>query len=432
MAVSVGGVRQPLTRRRERGVLSVLLAAHGAPVAAERLLVEVWGDEAPGQTLGSLQVAVSRLRTQLEPERAARKGSRLVSTAAGYSLVAEVDDVDVWRFESLAEQALASAHLAGAGWPRARRRSPSGRARRTPTATHPSCWPRPAGSRSCCLTVEEQRARALIDLGRPDDAQRVPGRAGSPTPLPRAAVVAARARAVPVRAAGRRPRDAAPASRSVSPKSSASTRRRRSSSSSRRCCARTPRSPRATAAPTTSPRPSSASPQAAAPVDTGTVGRQHVLDEAVALLEAARSTSSMRFLLVAGEPGIGKSRLVTDLGAHAAAAGLPGARRSLPRRRLRAGPVALARHRPRAGRSRPHGRARPAAGPAARWRARRAKPDGGGTGLRMFDAVVELVQSGCRRDSRCCWSSRTSTGPTPRRCSCSATWPGQDSVHRSS
>ena len=64
----------------------MLLAAHGAPVAAERLLAEVWGDDAPGQTLGSLQVAVSRLRTQLEPDRAARKGSRLVSTAAGYSL----------------------------------------------------------------------------------------------------------------------------------------------------------------------------------------------------------------------------------------------------------------------------------------------------------------------------------------------------------
>ena len=58
---------------------------------------------------------------------------------------------------------------------------------------------------------------------------------------------------------------------------------------------------------------------AAAP--TGTVGRQPVFDEAVTLLEEASSTGSMRFLLVAGEPGIGKSRLVTDLGDRASAAG---------------------------------------------------------------------------------------------------------------
>src|SRR4051794_14839034 len=108
MAVSVDGEEMPLTRRRERGVLSVLLAAHGAPVAAERLVAEVWGDEAPGQTLASLQVAVSRLRSQLEPDRQARKGSRLVSTAAGYSLVADVGDVDTWTFESLAGGALAA------------------------------------------------------------------------------------------------------------------------------------------------------------------------------------------------------------------------------------------------------------------------------------------------------------------------------------
>src|SRR4051812_45656394 len=108
MAVSVDGEEVPLTRRRERSVLSVLLAAHGAPVAAERLVAEVWGDEAPGQTLASLQVAVSRLRSQLEPDRKARKGSRLVSTAAGYSLVADVADVDTWSFESLAADALAA------------------------------------------------------------------------------------------------------------------------------------------------------------------------------------------------------------------------------------------------------------------------------------------------------------------------------------
>ena len=116
MAVSVNGARQPLTRRRERNVLAVLLACHGAPVAAERLVAEVWGDEAPGQTLGSLQVAVSRLRTQLEPDRAARKGSRLVSTAAGYSLVAEVGDVDVWRVRVAGREGARGHRPRRSGW----------------------------------------------------------------------------------------------------------------------------------------------------------------------------------------------------------------------------------------------------------------------------------------------------------------------------
>src|SRR3954447_11206697 len=105
MAVSVDGEEVALTRRRERGVLSVLLAAHSAPVAAERLVAEVWGDEAPGQTLAALQVAVSRLRSLLEPNRPARSGTRLVSTAAGYVLRAGVAEVDTWSFEAAAESA---------------------------------------------------------------------------------------------------------------------------------------------------------------------------------------------------------------------------------------------------------------------------------------------------------------------------------------
>ena len=140
----------PLTRRRERSVLSVLLAAHGAPVAAERLVAEVWGDEAPGQTLASLQVAVSRLRSQLEPDRQARKGSRLVSTAAGYSLVADVADVDTWTFESLAARGPAAADA------RRQRLRLADEARALWTASPyadcdaPACSARPTGSRSCC------------------------------------------------------------------------------------------------------------------------------------------------------------------------------------------------------------------------------------------------------------------------------------------
>ena len=210
MAISVGGLRQPLTRRRERGVLSVLLAAHGAPVAAERLLAEVWGDDAPGQTLGSLQVAVSRLRTQLEPERAARKGSRLVSTAAGYSLTADVDDVDTWRFEALAEQALAATDSrSAADGERGGTRALDQHAVRRLRLPHRAGRDQPARG-----AAAHRRGATGAGADRPGSSRRRPevaGHAGTPTPLPRAAVVAARARAVPVRPAGRCARHPAPA-----------------------------------------------------------------------------------------------------------------------------------------------------------------------------------------------------------------------------
>ena len=391
MAVSVGGARQPLTRRRERGVLSVLLAAHGAPVAAERLLAEVWGDDAPGQTLGSLQVAVSRLRTQLEPERAARKGSRLVSTAAGYSLVAEVDDVDVWRFEALAESALAAttpeARLAASEEALALWTS-------TPYADCDSPLVLSETSRleELRLTVEEQRARALIDLGRPDDAQRALASAGAAAPLPRAAVVAARARAVPVRAAGRRTRHPAPAARGLAEELGVDP----SEEIQRLEQAVLRQDPSLTApvpAPDarTHPDPASRCHRAAPRAPTGTVGRQPVFDQAVALLEEASSTGSMRFLLVAGEPGIGKSRLVTDLGDRASAAGF----------RVLVGRCHEGDYAPAlwpwlgivrsARRASPDSSADPRLDPLLGGELT-GEASGGGTGLRMFDAVVELVQ----------------------------------------
>jgi len=100
------GPPHPLRRRRERTVLAVLLAAHGRPVTAERLLADVWG-ESSGAGLGSLQVAVSRLRADLEPDRSPRDAPRLlVSTGGGYALVAGTADVDAWQFEALATRAL--------------------------------------------------------------------------------------------------------------------------------------------------------------------------------------------------------------------------------------------------------------------------------------------------------------------------------------
>ena len=128
-------------------MLAVLLVAHGRPVAAERLVAEVWGEDAAGQTAAPLHVVVSRLRSLLEPDRSARSGTRLVSTAAGYSLRADSADVDTWDFEAHLETA-GEANTRRADWPAARRPVRSGPACRTPAATLRRSAARPTASTS--------------------------------------------------------------------------------------------------------------------------------------------------------------------------------------------------------------------------------------------------------------------------------------------
>ncbi|WP_129337660.1 ATP-binding protein [Cellulomonas endophytica] len=106
VGVTVGGVDVPVAGRRERAVLAVLLAAHGAVVPADRLVDALWGGAAGPGALGSLQVAVSHLRRALEPGRAAGEPPRvLVSRATGYALPLTPDAVDAERFVAAALRA---------------------------------------------------------------------------------------------------------------------------------------------------------------------------------------------------------------------------------------------------------------------------------------------------------------------------------------
>ena len=102
----VDGEVRTLTRRRESNLLALLVAAQGRPVSTDRILVELWGADSLASGPASVQVAVSRLRTWLDPERS---GARLIARSpAGYSLAVSRDDVDVWAFEDLVEQSLAA------------------------------------------------------------------------------------------------------------------------------------------------------------------------------------------------------------------------------------------------------------------------------------------------------------------------------------
>jgi predicted ATPase/DNA-binding SARP family transcriptional activator/tetratricopeptide (TPR) repeat protein len=82
-----------VTGARLRALLILLALDPGHVVATTRIIDGVWGDEPPAEAANALQALVSRLR---------RTGLTVESRPTGYLLVLDQDDVDVYRFERLA------------------------------------------------------------------------------------------------------------------------------------------------------------------------------------------------------------------------------------------------------------------------------------------------------------------------------------------
>lgn len=91
-AVHVGGPRQ-------RCVLARLIAARGQVVSADRLIEDLYVDEAPPRALAAIQSYISHLRRALEPDRTAwGRAGVLVAAAPGYALRLGTEAVDAWSF----------------------------------------------------------------------------------------------------------------------------------------------------------------------------------------------------------------------------------------------------------------------------------------------------------------------------------------------
>jgi len=98
-----GERRVELGRPKQRVLLAVLLVHANQLVSVDRLVEELWGAEPPPQAAASLQTYVSNLRRALEPGRPARAPSRvLVSQPPGYRLAVGAGDLDAARFAALA------------------------------------------------------------------------------------------------------------------------------------------------------------------------------------------------------------------------------------------------------------------------------------------------------------------------------------------
>ena len=100
LEVRADGQTIPVPGHRQHCLLAILLLNANQIVTADRLIDELWPDEASDSGAAALQASVSRLRKALGAGAAA-----LETVAPGYVLRIEPDALDVRRFERLLEQA---------------------------------------------------------------------------------------------------------------------------------------------------------------------------------------------------------------------------------------------------------------------------------------------------------------------------------------
>jgi DNA-binding SARP family transcriptional activator len=106
LQVIVDDVPADIGGPRQRCVLARLIAEHGRVVSADRLIEDLYADEAPPRALASVQSYVSHLRRALEPGRPARVPSGvLVTSPPGYAIQLGQGAVDAWSFEDEIHQA---------------------------------------------------------------------------------------------------------------------------------------------------------------------------------------------------------------------------------------------------------------------------------------------------------------------------------------
>jgi DNA-binding SARP family transcriptional activator/ABC-type glycerol-3-phosphate transport system substrate-binding protein len=96
------GERVSLGSFKQRSLLALLLVHAGRVVPTDRILEELWGDDAGADHQGALWVHVSNLRSALEPDRARRsEGTVVLTRNPGYVIEVAPDAIDAARFEAL-------------------------------------------------------------------------------------------------------------------------------------------------------------------------------------------------------------------------------------------------------------------------------------------------------------------------------------------
>jgi DNA-binding SARP family transcriptional activator len=121
LEVEVAGRVVDLGPPKQRAVLALLLIERERVVSLDRLIDQLWDGEPPPRATASLQAYLSNLRRVLEPDRLPRSvASVLVTSPPGYVLRVPASDVDAAVFEDLAGEG--ARLLAGGRADEARRR----------------------------------------------------------------------------------------------------------------------------------------------------------------------------------------------------------------------------------------------------------------------------------------------------------------------
>src|SRR5712691_449494 len=91
---------------RGRALLALLILNAGEPVAAHRIVDELWGEDPPRTAATVVQGLVSRLRRAFEPGRAKGGPSEPLQTVGnGYRLAIDPESIDADRFKRLLDEA---------------------------------------------------------------------------------------------------------------------------------------------------------------------------------------------------------------------------------------------------------------------------------------------------------------------------------------
>ena len=91
---------------KQRALLAALLLDEGRVVSADRLIDDLWGEEAPLQARHNLQELVSQLRKSLK--RFTGTDGRIVTRPTGYMIEVAPGELDLDLFESLVSEGRAS------------------------------------------------------------------------------------------------------------------------------------------------------------------------------------------------------------------------------------------------------------------------------------------------------------------------------------
>ena len=88
-----------LAAGKQRALLAILLLHANEVVSRDRLIDELWGEQAPASAAKSIQIYVSQLRKALDDE-----GTRLLTRPNGYEFLVEHHELDLNRFQDLVEE----------------------------------------------------------------------------------------------------------------------------------------------------------------------------------------------------------------------------------------------------------------------------------------------------------------------------------------